>query len=290
MIQKYKALLKAVEYGSFTKAAQALSYTQSGVSRMIHDLEREWELSLFDRSRGGLHLTKEGQALLPHLQRIVNEEEKLLQQIQALKNIETGTIRIGTFSSVATHWLPNIIKRFKKDYPFIEFELLLGDYKEIERWIEEGKVDFGFLSGQLTLPLETMFIEEDRMLAVIPKNHPCAYDEVFPLTALTESPFMLLEKGESEVISALFKEHNIQPMVHFKTWDDYAIMSMVENELGISILPELILKRIPYDVVVKELEIPAYRSIYIGMKEHKTLSIAAKRFLTYIQYRHGENT
>lgn len=290
MIQKYKALLKAVECGSFTKAAQVLGYTQSGVSRMIHDLEREWEISLFDRSRGGLHLTKEGQALLPHLQRIVNEEEKMLQQIHALKNIETGTIRIGTFSSVATHWLPNIIKRFKKDYPSIEFELLLGDYKEIERWIEEGKVDFGFLSGQLTRPLETMFVEEDRMLAVIPKTHPCVFDEVFPFSALSESPFMLLEKGESEVISALFKEHNIQPMVHFKTWDDYAIMSMVENELGISILPELILKRIPYDVVVKELEIPAYRSIYIGMKEHKTLSIAAKRFLTYIQYRHGENT
>ena len=289
MIQKYKALLKTVEYGSFTKAAEALRYTQSGVSRMIQDLEREWEITLFDRSRGGLHLTKEGQALLPHLQRIVNEEEKMLQQIYALKNIETGTIRIGTFSSVATHWLPNIIKRFKKDYPSIEFELLLGDYKEIERWVEEGKVDFGFLSGQLTRPLETMFVEEDRMLAVIPKNHKCAFDEVFPLRELSASPFMLLEKGESEVISALFKEHNIQPMVHFKTWDDYAIMSMVENELGISILPELILKRIPYDVVVKELEVPAYRSIYIGMKEHKTLSIAAKRFLTYIQYRNGEN-
>ena len=112
MIQKYKALLKTVEYGSFTKAAEALRYTQSGVSRMIQDLEREWEITLFDRSRGGLHLTKEGQALLPHLQRIVNEEEKMLQQIYALKNIETGTIRIGTFSSVATHWLPNIIKRF----------------------------------------------------------------------------------------------------------------------------------------------------------------------------------
>lgn len=288
MIQKYKAFLKTVEYGSFTKAAQALNYTQSGVSRMILDLEREWGLSLFDRNRSSLHVTEEGKALVPHLQRICREEEKLLQHIHALKNIETGTIRIGTFSSVATHWLPHMIKRFKGDFPLIEFELLLGDYKEIERWIEDGQVDFGFLSGDVKDSLETIFVEEDRLLAVIPFTHPLAQANVFPMHALNESPFMLLEKGESEVISAIFEEHNIQPMVHFKTWDDYAIMSMVENELGISILPELILKRIPYDVVVKELEMPAYRSIYIGMKEHKSLSIAAKQFLTYLQYRHGE--
>ena len=131
-----------------------------------------------------------------------------------------------------------------------------------------------------------MFVEEDRMLAVIPKNHPCAYDEVFPLSALSESPFMLLEKGENDVISKIFEMYGIRPQVHFTTWDDYAIMSMVENELGISILPELILQRIPYNVVIKELEEPAYRHIYIGMRDANTLTFAAKRFLEYLPYRH----
>ena len=287
MIQKYKAFLKAVEYSSFTKAAQVLKYTQSGVSRMIQDLEREWEINLFERKRGYMHVTEEGKALIPHIQRICYEEERLHQHIQALKNIETGTIRVGTFSSVATHWLPHMIKRFKEDYPLIEFELLLGDYKEIEQWIEEGRVDFGFLSGEISANIEKVFIEKDRLLAVIPLSHPLVQANVFPIQALGESPFMLLEKGESEVISDIFVEHGISPMVHFKTWDDYAIMSMVENELGISILPELILKRIPYNVVVKELEVPAYRSIYIGMKEQKLLTIAAKKFITYLQYRDG---
>ena len=287
MIQKYKAFLKAAEYSSFTKAAEALKYTQSGVSRMIQDLEREWEINLFERKRGYMHVTEEGKALIPHTQRICYEEERLFQHIHALKNIETGTIRVGTFSSVATHWLPHMIKRFKEDYPLIEFELLLGDYKEIEQWIEEGRVDFGFLSGEISANIEKVFIEKDRLLAVIPSSHPLAQANVFPIQALGESPFMLLEKGESEVISNIFSEHGISPMVHFKTWDDYAIMSMVENELGISILPELILKRIPYNVVVKELEVPAYRSIYIGMKEQKLLTIAAKKFITYLQYRDG---
>jgi len=234
-----------------------------------------------------MNVTEEGKALIPHIQRICYEEERLFQHIHALKNIETGKIRIGTFSSVATHWLPHMIKRFKEDYPLIEFELLLGDYKEIEQWIEEGRVDFGFLSGEISANIEKVFVEKDRLLAVIPSSHPLAQANVFPIQALGESPFMLLEKGESEVISNIFVELGISPMVHFKTWDDYAIMSMVENELGISILPELILKRIPYNVVVKELEVPAYRSIYIGMKEQKLLTIAAKKFVTYLQYRDG---
>lgn len=288
MLQKYKAFLKTVEYGSFTKAANALNYTQSGISRMVSDLEKEWELLLFERNRTQLKLTEEARKLVPHIQHIVNEEEKLMQQISALKNVETGTIRIGTFSSVATHWLPHMIKKFKQDYPLIDFELLLGDYREIEDWVEQGKVDFGFLSGEVTKPIETLFIEKDRLLAVIPMSHPHANDDVFPMHALGLSPFMLLEKGESDAISAIFTEHKITPLVDFKTWDDYAIMSMVENDLGISILPELILKRIPYNVVIKELEIPAFRSIYIGMKDQSKLSIATSRFLTYLQYRNVE--
>lgn len=286
LIQKYKAFLKSVEYGNFTKAAQSLNYTQSGVSRMIQDLEREWNIILFERMSGTITLTADGQALVPQITRICNEHDLLQQQIAQLHSIETGTIRIGTFSSVATHWLPYMIKRFKIDYPNIDFELLLGDYKEIEQWIIDGRVDFGFLGGPVTKPMETIFVEQDRLLVVMPLNHPCASLEVFPLLALSESPFMLLEKGENDVISAIFNEHEIQPQVHFKTWDDYAIMSMVENELGISILPELILKRIPYQVAIKELEVPLYRNIQIGLRNHDTLSLAAQRFLEYLPYRH----
>ncbi len=129
----------------------------------------------------------------------------------------SGLIRIGTFSSVATHWLPNIIKVFQQDYPNIDYELLLGDYTEIEEWILEGRVDCGFL--RLT------------------------------------------------------------------TWDDYAVMSMVESGLGISILPQLILKRIPYKIIAKELDVPAYRNIGLALRNKKTASLAVKRFLDYLQYR-----
>lgn len=284
-IQKYMAFVKAVEYGSFTKAAQDLNYTQSGISRMINDLESEWGILLFERGRAGITLTSDGLRLLPQLKRICNEHEMLMIQIEELHDIQSGIIRIGTFSSVATHWLPNIIKTFKKDYPDIDFELLLGDYTEIESWIIEGRVDFGFLRLPIKSEMETIFVEQDRLLVVIPEDHPLANCDKFPIKELSNSPFMLLEKGAKAEISEIFVQHQIVPQVDFTTWDDYAIMSMVENGLGISILPELILQRSPYKIITKELEVPAFRDIGIAMREQKSLSLAAKKFLDYLSYR-----
>jgi DNA-binding transcriptional LysR family regulator len=284
-IQKYMAFVKAAEYGSFTKAAEALSYTQSGISRMISDLEAEWGVSLLERGRAGVGLTSDGLKLLPLVQRICNEQEMLMAQVDDLHDMKSGLIRIGTFSSVATHWLPNMIKRFRQDYPKIDFELLLGDYTEIESWILDGRVDFGFLRLPTSIELETVALEKDRLLVVLPADHPLAGCDRFPMKELEKNPFMLLEKGSNVEAAEILERNHLAPQVHFTTWDDYAIMSMVENGLGISILPELILRRIPYHIVTKELEVPAYRSIGIAMRDQKSLSLAVRRFLEYLPYR-----
>jgi len=284
-IRKYMAFIKTVEYGSFTKAAQSLGYTQSGISHMINDLEAEWGLTLLERKRSGVAITSDGLKILPHVQTVCNAHIKLLTVIEELHDLSSGLIRVGTFSSVATHWLPNIIKAFKKDYPNIEFELLLGDYTEIENWIIEGRVDCGFLRLPTKPELESIFLEQDKLLVILPENHPMAKHEYFPISDLVGEPFMLLEKGAKTEISEIFDRYNIIPTVSFTTWDDYAIMSMVETGLGISILPELILKRTPYRIVKKELEVAAYRKIGLVMKDSKTASLAVKRFLEYLHYR-----
>lgn len=284
-IQKYMAFIKTVEYGSFTKAAEILNYSQSGISRMLNDLEREWKVTLLERGRSGVRLTSDGVRLLPYAQNVCNEYQKLQTQVEELNGLQTGLIRIGTFSSVATHWLPNIIKEFQKDYPNIDYELLLGDYTEIENWILEGRVDCGFLRLPTVPDLETIFLEQDKLLVVLPENHPLADCERFPINALCDFPFMLLEKGDKAEISEIFEQCNISPKIHFTTWDDYAIMSMIESGLGISILPQLILQRTPYRIVTKELEIPAYRKIGLALRSKKSTSLAVKRFLNYLEFR-----
>lgn len=284
-IQKYMAFIRTVEYGSFTKAAEILNYSQSGISRMINDLEKEWGVSLLERGRSGVRLTSDGLKLLPFAKNVCNEYEKLQVQIDELNGLQSGLIRIGTFSSVATHWLPNVIKEFQKDYPNIDYELLLGDYTEIENWILEGRVDCGFLRLPTLPEFDTIFLEQDKLLVVLPENHPLADCIKFPIKSLCDYPFMLLEKGAKAEVSEIFERCNILPKIHFTTWDDYAIMSMVESGLGISILPQLILQRTPYHIISKELEIPAYRKIGLALRSKKGTSLAVKRFLDYIEYR-----
>lgn len=284
-ILKYMAFIKTVEYGSFTKAAEILNYSQSGISRMINDLEKEWKVTLLERNRSGVKLTSDGSRLLPHAKSLCDEYQKLQMQVDDLHGVQSGIIRIGTFSSVATHWLPNIIKAFQKDYPGIDYELLLGDYTEIEEWIADGRVDCGFLRLPTKPDFETILLARDNLLAILPKNHPLtAYDKV-PVAALCDEPFMLLEKGAKAEISEIFERNNLTPRVHFTTWDDYAVMSMVESGLGISILPQLILKRVPYHIVAKEIDVPAYRDIALALRDSKSCSLAVKRFLEYLQYR-----
>ena len=242
-------------------------------------------MTLLERGRGGVSLTSDGMKLLPYAENVCREYEKLQVQVEELNGLKSGLIRIGTFSSVASQWLPNMIREFQKDYPNIDYELLLGDYSEIEEWILEGRVDCGFLRLPVHAELETIFLEQDRLMVVLPEGHRLAGCDRFPVNALVEEPFMLLEKGARAEVSEIFERCGLTPKVHFTTWDDYAIMAMVESGLGISILPELILKRIPYRIIVKELEIPAYRSIGVALKEKKSASLAVKRFLEYLDYR-----
>ena len=202
-----------------------------------------------------------------------------------LSRLLAGLIRIGTFSSVATHWLPNIIKEFQKDYPNIDYELLLGDYTEIENWISEGRVDCGFLRLPTRSEFDALYLESDRLLAVLPENHELSRNKNVPVSALCKEPFMLLEKGAKAEVSEIFENNDLTPSVHFTTWDDYAIMSMIESGLGVSILPELILKRVPYNIIIKELDVPAHRDIGIAMKDRKTASLAVNKFIEYLKFR-----
>lgn len=285
-IQKYMAFVKTVEYESFTKAAEILNYSQSGISRMIGDLEKEWNVDLLERGKFGVRLTSDGLKLMPYIKSVCEEYEKLHSQVEKLNGIESGLIRIGAFSSVATYWMPNVIKEFRQDYPNIEYEILLGSYTEIERWIVNGRVDLGFIIyPTIYSDIEVEFLAKDRLLAVLPKSHPMANMESFPIEKMVDYPFMLLEKGSKSEIAKLLSDYNVHPKIDFTTWDDYAIMSMVESGLGVSILPELILKRVPYDIEIKVLDVDAYREIGIAFKDKKKISNAVKKFLEYMKYR-----
>ena len=283
-LQKYLSFVTTAEHGSFTRAAEILNYSQSSISRMIGDLEREWGLTLLERKGQSVKPTSDGMKLLPYAERLVAEFQTLQNEVSQLNGLGSGLIRIATFSSVAAQWLPNIIKEFKKHYPNIEYELLIGDYPEIEQWVLEGRADCGFN----ILPskgCDSIFMEDDEFVVVIPLDHPLAGEERFPLEALKDYPFMLLGKGEKSEIRNIPEIRALDLDVKLPTLDDYAIMSMVESGLGISILPRLILKRNPYKIAIKSLEEPAYRKIGLTVRDKNTMSFAMRKFVEYLGYR-----
>ena len=283
--QKFIAFLTTVEYGSFTKAAEILHYSQSGISRMIQDLETEWHVTLLERGKSGVRLTSDGIRLLPYVKNICRDYQELQTEIDDLNGLQSGILRIGAFTSVSSYWLPNIISAFKKDYPNIEYEFLLGDYDEVEKWILEGRVDCGFLSRSTHTALETFPVEQDEWVVILSPEHPLANLPVFPMKSLEEYPFLLMEKDNNTDIIDTLKANNISLDIRLTTWDDYAIAASVEQNLGISILPRLALKRTPYNIVIKKLEKPVYREISFAVRELKTASQAVKRFMDYFEYR-----
>ena len=284
-IQKYLAFVETVEAGSFTKAAEKIHYSQSGISRMIAELEKEWRVTLLERGKAGVKLTSDGTKMLPYAQKLIRDWEALKKEVEQLGGLQSGLIRIGAFSSAATHILPGMISAFQKDYPRIDYELLLGDYTEIEAWLLEGRIDCGFLRLPAHPELEVTYLTRDKLMAILPEDHPLCKLKSVPLKDLCLEPFMLLEKGAKAEVSEIFERRGLKPNVHFTTWDDYAIMAMVEGGLGVSIVPELILKRLPYHIAARELDIPAYRKIGFAVRSQKNASVAVKRFMEYLPYR-----
>lgn len=282
---KYQAFVKTVESGSFTKAAEALNYAQSSVSKMIADLESEWGVQLLERGRGGVCLTSAGEALLPKVRTLLNDYQDLTGQVSGMQGLQTGIVRIGTFASVAIHWLPNILEAFQRDYPGIEYELLLGDYDEAEHWIEDGRVDCGFLRLPTKPYFDTILLQMDEYKLVLPKDHPLAEKEIVPIEDLEGLPFLLLEHGGKTEVSELLEQAGVHPKVQFTTWEDFAVMAMAEKGMGVGILPSLILRRVPYKIEVRSLAVPYYRPIGLAVKNKARLTPAARKFLEYLRFR-----
>lgn len=281
-MNRYMALQKIIELGSFTKAAESLGYTQSSMSQMIASLEKELSVKLLTRSRTGVKLTIEGAELYPFIERSILSYRSMLEKADEINGLETGIIRVGTISSITCHWMPKLVKGFQERYPNVQFLFHQGDYSSIEEWIKTGTVDFGFITPPAVNGLETIPVKDGEMLAILPQNHPLAKKDSVHVNELAGEPFILLEEGHySEPVNA-FHAEGISPNIKYTIHDDYAIMTMVEAGLGISILAELVLKRTNYDIACLHIDPPIYRKLAIGYKNKDSLPVASKYFIDYL--------
>ena len=289
-ISKYQVFLKTVSCGSFSKAAEALNFTQSGISHALTSLESELGITLLSRNRGGVVLTADGRALLPQIERLCADHHALMQSAASLKGLAAGLVKVATFTSVSVHWLPSILQSFGQRYPNIEFEVVTGDfYDQIEGWIVNGTVDCGFLRLPSVKRLQTYALHRDELQVIVPCDHPYADRDPFPVSALAEEPFIQLEEGDDYEIMAAFDEMGIRPNVKYIAREDRTILAMVAEGLGISLLPELMVRHSPTPIKVCHAPLHFYRTIGIGVKDKKALSNSTRLFVDYVRMWVAEN-
>ena len=282
-LAKFEIFSAVVELGSLTKAGEKLGLTQSAVSHAIASLESECGFSILNRGRSGIQLTSNGERILKYIREILKWNEEMVQEIANINGLEVGTVRIGTISSVSIHWLPEIMKKFNENYPAIEIKLMEGDYDDVEHWISTGLVDFGFVSLPTLQHFEVMTLKKDRMLCVLSDAHPLAEQKEISFEMINEEPLIKSKKGSDNDLIRILKENNITPNIKFELADDQAIISMVENGMGISILPEMVLHRVPNNVRILKLEGESYRTLGIATTSFKSLAPATKKFIDYLK-------
>ena len=221
---RYEIFLKVCETGSFSKAAEALNYTQSGISQMMAGFEEELGVQLFARAKKGVTLTDNGRMLMPYIQEMTNQKDKLRQAAFNINHKIEGKLRIGSFSSVTAMWMPEVIHYFNRNYPQVEVQIFDGNYDEIRDWIIHGQVDCGFLSSIVADNLKFYPLCEDPLCAVMQKNHPLAEKKSVRLEELLEYPFIIETPGCDNDILHLLERCGKEPKTSYSFRDDTLIM------------------------------------------------------------------
>ncbi|MFC6314526.1 LysR family transcriptional regulator [Lapidilactobacillus achengensis] len=260
-IFQYEVFAKVVACQTFNQAAQALHVTPSAISHSINQFETELGFPLFIRRRTGVELTSDGQAIYPLVQAILNMEAQLKQVAANIQGLNAGSIRIGAFSSVCINWLPPVIQAFRQQFPSIEISIIQGTFTQIEQMVRQGRVDLGFS----TLPVDDDLIVEpllaDPIRCVTPTSFVPANRESVTLNDIGSRHFILQQIDYDGDTKKALDRYDVTTSSISYSIDDQSILSMVESDLGLGILPELALQKLTGRVHIYPFDQPFYRTI-----------------------------
>ncbi|WP_427127713.1 LysR family transcriptional regulator (plasmid) [Priestia megaterium] len=278
-ITQFQVLVKTIDTGSFTKASQALNMTQPAVSHAISNLEADLgvKLLLRDRKRG-LILTDIGERILVHIRAILNHIEKVEQEVAAEKGFEVGTIKIGSFPSASTQFLPKIIKVFKQKYPSLQLNVHEGTLDEIKGWLKSKVIDIGFI----VLPskgMDTVPIAKDEMVVLVPKTHALSKKNSISINDLDNEPLILCRGGFESPIIDMFNKAKVKLRAEFTVSHINTLLKMIQEDLGLAIAPKFSLTSVPKGIAIKKLEPEFCREIALAIPDLKEASIAVKLFI-----------
>lgn len=276
-----KAFIESVERGSFRAAAEALGYTPSAVSQLVAALEKELGLNLLVRSKKGVTVTSEGEKLLPIVRSYLAREKEMYELASEMQGISVGNLTIAAYPSVATTWLPEIVRTFQNDYPNVQFSIMEGIREEIFGHLDDHVADMGFMAYAEPMDYEWTPLAEEQIIAVVPENHRLAGAKSYPIKDCEKDSFIMTSWGNDMEVRNIFKKYKVAPEIKFTTYDTPATLAMVRMGLGVAFVNELSAQYWNEHLVKLPLDPPQKVEFGIAYTSHEHMTKAAKKFYDY---------
>ena len=278
--KKLEALLMAVDLGSFTKAAEVLGYTQSGLTHMMNSLEKEVGFTLLERGRSGVRLTEEGERIAPAVREFLQANARLDSVIEQVASSRTKIIRVSAYASIAMHWLPGIIQRFREECPDVDVDIRMADHVDVPyELLAQGKMDAILVSPQDEGQYEWVHLADDPMFAVLPRDFDTQGMTAFPLAAFEARDFIMPSQGFDKDIMRIFNRIGVKPHI-LPTWvDDPTVISMVSHGLGVSMMTELTVRGRTDGVKLLPVEPASSRELGLAVRSLDAASDGLRHFI-----------
>ena len=282
--RKLEALLMSADLGSFTKAAEVLGYTQSGLTHMMNALEREMGVVLLARGRHGVRLTEEGEQLAPIIREFLKVNAQLDETILRLAASRRETLHIAAYASVAMYWLPSILRRFRAENPNVEVEIRMADHVETpSRLLSQGKTDIIFVTHEECGGHDWLALKNDTIYAVLPPDYPIGRSKCFRIREYEGKEFLMPSQGFDKLILDIFARQGVHPVIRSVAVDDAIIVSMVEQGLGLTMMTELILRGRTERVQALPLEPHMSRELGLAVRSLEEAPSYVKKFIACTQ-------
>ena len=240
-IENFKIFADLVETKSFSKAAKLNGITQSAVSQQARSMERHFKTLMIDRSQKQFQLTREGGRVYETAKDILHNYEKLASELQEMKKVISGTIRLSTIYSIGLHELPPYIKKFLTDFPSVNIRVEYRRSNLVYEDILHNAVDFGLVAFPVKVrQIEIISFREDKLLLICHPNHPLAKHKEVDVKQLAKHKFIGFDPDipTRKAIDNIFRDHKfeIEPVMEFDNIE--TVKRAVEIDAGIAIVPK----------------------------------------------------
>ena len=271
--KKLEILMTAADLGSFTKASEVVGYTQSGLTHMMDALEREVGFPLLLRSHNGIRLSEQGRQLMPAIREFLQANANLENQIRSIAERKSEVIRVAAYASIAMHWMPEILYRFRRICPEVSVDLRMVDHAlEPYELLERGETDVIFASKQSDRSCDWVPLYSDWMYAILPKDYPLNGRKTFPLQEFAGQEFLMPYGSFDLDVRAALEPVGVRVNEQICRFDDETVIRMVGRGLGVSMMSELMVRGRTDGVLCVPVDPPAKRELGMGTGARRSAS------------------